>query len=71
MTPETDERMRARLAEATRAIESVPAPIAGATDLAPLRSAFFVVRQAQVLMGTEVASALGITLAFADTDGDS
>lgn len=71
VAPETDERMQARLAEATQAVGIVPAPIAAATDLAPLRTAFFVVRQAQVLMGTEVASALGITLAFADTDGDS
>jgi predicted lipoprotein len=71
ISPDTDQRMRDKLAEARQAVEAIPPPIATAVDIAPIRSAFYVVRQAQVLMGTEVASTLGITLAFADTDGDS
>ncbi|MCB1257755.1 MAG: imelysin family protein [Microthrixaceae bacterium] len=77
-TPKTgndaDKSFRSTLDAAVAAIDKVPSPIAQMTpeqaSTGALVDAFEQVNQARVLLRTEVASALGVTIGFSDSDGD-
>ena len=67
----TATRLEDQLIAALAAIDAVPAPLhdlGGGTE--PVKQAYERVRDARVTLRTEVASQLGVTLTFSDSDGD-
>jgi predicted lipoprotein len=66
------DRLDAALTEATSALDALPDSIAD-TFSAPeeLAAASEAVAELKVVVGTEVASVLGVTIGFSDADGDS
>ena len=73
MAPDTETLLARQLGDAAAAVEALPDPFFdyGEPDMAPTSAAYELVRAARVTMRTEVASALGVTLSFSDSDGDS
>jgi predicted lipoprotein len=69
---EVADRLDAALTEATGALDALPDSIAD-TFAAPddLAAASEAVAELKVVVGTEVASVLGVTIGFSDADGDS
>jgi uncharacterized protein len=69
---EVAERLDAALSEATSTLDALPDSIAD-TFAAPddLAAASEAVAELKVVVGTEVASVLGVTIGFSDADGDS
>ncbi len=75
--PDVDDTVRAALTAALEQLDTVEAPIAQldpadpeSADMAALREAYEQVVLARTALRTEVASQLGLTVAFSDADGD-
>ena len=69
----TGPNLVAALRDATTAIQAIPSPLASVpvSDVAAVKAANLQVRAARLILRTEVASQLGVTLTFSDSDGDS
>jgi predicted lipoprotein len=69
----TGSTLSAELAGAAEAIAAIPSPLASVppSDVASVKAANLRVRAARLIFRTEVASQLGVTLTFSDSDGDS
>jgi len=70
-----DRRLLETFADATRAVGSLPSPLAtldpgDRAAVAQVQDAYDQVADARVLMRTTVASLLGVTVGFSDSDGD-
>lgn len=72
VSTDADERMLASFSKAIAAIDEIEGPLDEAllSDRATLRNAYDALKELQVALNTEVVSLLGITVGFADTDGD-
>ena len=72
ISPEADARMTAHFAAALDALDglSEPLPESIATDPTPARYAHQQLQNLQRALNTEVVSLLGVSVGFADTDGD-
>ncbi len=69
---DTADRLVALTADALEALSALPDSIAGAlADRPALEAAAEAVAALKVLVSTEVASRLGVTIGFSDADGDS
>ncbi|MHB1139733.1 MAG: hypothetical protein ACYC2O_12315, partial [Microthrixaceae bacterium] len=71
----TDRRVIATLDDAAAAVAELPAPLAqvdpsDAAQVQLLQAAYDQVSDARVSMRTEIASLLGVTVGFSDSDGD-
>jgi predicted lipoprotein len=71
----TDQRVIANLADAAAAVAAMPAPLvsvdpADGAQVALITDAYDQVSDVRVAMRTEVASQLGVTVGFSDSDGD-
>jgi predicted lipoprotein len=66
-------RLDRQLADSADAIRAIPAPLATVPvdGLGPVKTAYEQVRATRITYRTEVASQLGVTLSFSDSDGDS
>jgi len=62
-----------QLEDSVTAVAAIPPPLADLTDdhVPAVQAAYEQVRAARVTLRTQVASILGITLSFSDSDGDS
>lgn len=72
VSPDADDRMRAAFQAALDAVDGLQEPL-GETlraDPQPGLDAYAAVKELQTRLNTEVVSLLGITVGFADTDGD-
>ena len=71
--PEVAGRLRSAVAEATDALAGLPDSTAEAITARPaeLAAAGDAAARVKVVVGTEVASVLGVTIGFSDADGDS
>lgn len=72
LSPDADDRMRAAFQAALDAVDGLHEPL-GETlraDPQPGLDAYAAVKELQTRLNTEVVSLLGITVGFADTDGD-
>jgi predicted lipoprotein len=67
---ETAERLATQLAKARANIGLIPAPLATATDVEAMASAYRSTAAALTIARAEVASLLGVTLTLGDADGD-
>lgn len=69
----TGASLREALDASVAAIEAIPSPLASVSpaDVAAIKDANLQVRAARLVFRTEVASQLGVTLTFSDSDGDS
>ena len=72
LSEDADERMLASFSKAIDAISELEEPLDEAihNDVATVRNAYDALKELQVALNTEVVSLLGITVGFADTDGD-
>ena len=72
ISPAADDRMTAHFAAALDALDglSEPLPKSIAADPAPARHAHQRLQELQRALNTEVVSLLGVSVGFADTDGD-
>ena len=68
---ETADRLATQLGKAWTNIGSIPAPLATATDVEAMASAYRSTAAALTITRAEVASLLGVTLTLGDGDGDS
>lgn len=69
---DTAQRLEEAVAAATDAVEALPDSVTDAfDDPAALAEAQAAVMDLKVLLATEVASELGVTIGFSDSDGDS
>ncbi|HEX4981903.1 MAG TPA: imelysin family protein [Ilumatobacteraceae bacterium] len=68
---QTAERLATQLANARTNIELIPSPLATATDIDAIASAYRSTTAALLIARAEVASLLGVTLTLGDADGDS
>lgn len=72
VSEEADERMRGHFAAALESIDGLQEPLQATvvSDPEPARLAHRRIRELQRALNTEVVSLLGVTVGFADTDGD-
>ena len=72
VSPEADARMAAAFDAALTAIDALPEPLPSsiADNPEPARQAHARLQELQRALNTEVVSLLGVTVGFADTDGD-
>lgn len=72
VSKDADERMLASFSNAIAAIDALEEPLDEAihSDVATVRQAYDALKELQVALNTEVVSLLGISVGFADTDGD-
>ena len=72
LSPEADERMQASFVAMLAAIEELPEPLPSAIrdNPEPARRAYQQIQDFQRALNTEVVSLLGVSVGFADTDGD-
>ena len=72
LSPEADERMQASFVAMLAAIGELPEPLPAAIrdNPEPARRAYQQVQDFQRTLNTEVVSLLGVSVGFADTDGD-
>ena len=72
ISEEADDRVRASFSNAIEAIDGLQEPLDETihTDTASAVVAYEALKELQVAINTEVVSLLGITVGFADTDGD-
>ena len=72
VSEEADERMRGHFTAALEAIDALQEPLQSTviSDPEPARLAHRRMQQLQRALNTEVVSLLGVTVGFADTDGD-
>ena len=68
---EATDRLAAQLGRARTNIGLIPAPLATATDVDAMESAYLSTAAALLVARAEVASLLGVTLTLGDADGDS
>lgn len=68
---ETADRLDAAMKDATAAMDDLPDSVAEAFGTDDLATAQEAIAALDVLMSTEVASQLGVTVGFSDADGDS
>ena len=68
---ETAGRLDDAIGDATAAMAGLPDSVTDSFDTASLSSAQEAVAALDVLLSTEVASPLGVTIGFSDADGDS
>ena len=72
LSPAADDRMQASFVAMLAAIEELPEPLAAAIrdNPEPARRAYQQIQDFQRTLNTEVVSLLGVSVGFADTDGD-
>jgi len=72
VSKEADERMRGHFTAALESIDGLQEPLQAtvASDPVPARLAHQRIQELQRTLNTEVVSLLGVTVGFADTDGD-
>lgn len=72
VAPTIDERVRARFAQARQALEAVEAPLEHAVvaDRGQVLTAFRALKELELALKVDLASALGVTLTFTGGDGD-
>lgn len=71
-SPETAERLDAATVGAVEALDALPASVADSFPLdEDVQAASDAVAELKVVLSTEAASQLGITISFSDSDGDS
>jgi predicted lipoprotein len=71
-SPETADRLTTLVDAATEAMAALPPSVSAAlADQPALTKAADAVNELRVLVGTELASQLGVTIGFSDSDGDS
>ena len=72
LSPEADTRVRNAFTEAVTALDALREPLADtiANDPAPARAAHARLQELRLALNTEVVSLLGVSVGFADTDGD-
>ena len=72
LSPAADERMEASFAAMLAAIDELPEPLPAAIrdNPEPVRRAYQQIQHFQRTLNTEVVSLLGVSVGFADTDGD-
>ena len=72
LSPAADDRMRASFAAVLAAIDDLPEPLPAAIldNPEPARRAYQQMQDFQRILNTEVVSLLGVSVGFADTDGD-
>lgn len=68
---EASDRMANQLGRARTNIGLIPAPLATATDVEAMESAYLSTAAALLVARSDVASLLGVTLTLGDADGDS
>ncbi len=68
---EATDRLATQLGKARTNIGLIPAPLATATDVDAMASAYLSTAAALLVARADVASLLGVTLTLGDADGDS
>jgi predicted lipoprotein len=71
-SPETAERLQSATADAVAALDALPDAVAESFDRPEdVQTAADAVAELRVVLSTEAASQLGVTISFSDSDGDS
>jgi predicted lipoprotein len=72
VAPDIDRRVRARFEAAIRSMRGLGAPLEAVVrnDRAKLEAAVQAVKELEIALKADLASALGVTLTFTSTDGD-